>query len=1178
MKSELRVIHKKARMSDLPTPLISEILSRLPVISLLRFRCISRSWRTLIDSPNFIKLHLENSKKNTTNHSIIFRDCYLYSAEFPALNRAIVINHPLKCDHYGTEIVGSCNGLLCLSNGEEDGLNGTIIYNPATKKHRQLPVSPIEFPDDILPSVERLIYGFGYDKVHDDYKLVRVIQFYCGNPDFFDSEVKVYSLKANCWRRIKDFPREYYLSYKRAWGVYVNGCLHWVVSKNPESDGSKYIMAFDLGSEKLKMVPKPKPLCGKCHLNVEVLRGCLGVLCNYFPIRSDLWIMEQYGVEGSWVKLFSIEQESVLGSFEYVRPIACSKDGTSVLLDKDMSSLFWYNLKTKRAKRVNFTDMPKSFEVQMMVESLVPVDGLKKKKKKAKKKRNEQLGQANNQLSTLPLPLLLDIFCRLPAETILQLTYVCKEWNNLINDPEFAKMHLKGSGKRNDNLYLILRRERLHLIDFNQLNKAVHINHPLVCPKGWTDVLGSCNGLLCLYNEKEDLAIWNPLTGRCHKIPITKYQSPKGSNVFHTFVYGFGYDSINDDYKVVRVLELYSYDKRRHDYFYDEFSDSESDTCSGSEVQVYSLKAKCWRSIKSFPLSLCYICPGVLANGALHWVANKNQDTDSIYESILSFDLGSEECRIVPQPNYADIHFHRSLWVLGGSLCILCHYPRRGVDIWVMKDYEMNTWCKLISITQPKPIKSFEYIKPLAYSKNGTEVLLDLDYKKLIWYNMSKKTIRDVNISGLPESFDSEVFIRSIIDPNNLIPRQTKQLQLGQSSSSFAAFPKKLVSHILRFLPVKNLLQAQCVCKTWYKIINDPEFIEMQLAVSSNCSSSSLLILRGEKLLSLDYQLLDKVVEINLPNLCIEESTDIVGSSNGLLCLCKDRDIALLNPWTGKYERLPSSNFQFHASRTSHSWLIHGFGYDPTSDDYKVVCILQLHNSLEGGSVHSEIQAYSLKSKCWGKIKQLPYIICHPCSGVLANGALHWVARQNPELYSSSNLLLALDFGSEKCRVVTQPSYIDTDFHMSLGSLKGCLSLLCHYPRQSVDIWVMTEYGTESWTKLLTISQPKIIKNFKYLKPLGYSNNGAEVLLEQDNEKFLWFNLVKKTVRYLKVQGLPKSFETVMCSGSLVQIGNRPTIVHENCAQALSKSQSGKDKVRENVDGGFLSKGFKLKL
>lgn len=71
---------------------------------------------------------------------------------------------------------------------------------------------------------EKIIYGFGYDHVNDDYKVLRIAQFW----DEVVDEVKVYNLKSNSWRRIKDFP--YYLSYKRADGMLVNGALHWVLS------------------------------------------------------------------------------------------------------------------------------------------------------------------------------------------------------------------------------------------------------------------------------------------------------------------------------------------------------------------------------------------------------------------------------------------------------------------------------------------------------------------------------------------------------------------------------------------------------------------------------------------------------------------------------------------------------------------------------------------------------------------------------------------------------------------------------------------------------------------------------------------------------------------------------------------------------------------------------------
>ncbi|XP_056689902.1 F-box protein CPR1-like isoform X2 [Spinacia oleracea] len=379
-------------MMELPMPLIMDILSRLPVKDLLRFRCVSKTWKYLIDDSHFIKLHLQHSLENTTNLAVVIRSSYLYSVEFPALDEAIIIDHPLKSYDMGTEVLGSCNGLLCLSNGEKHGINGTVVYNPVTRKSRQVPASKIKIPY----GYEHLIYGFGYDLVNDDCKVVRVIQYSTNRPDSYDSEVKVFSLKASSWRKVQDFPREYLLCYRRRWGVYVNGCLNWMATLKP--DESKLIVSFDLCSEVYKAVLLPKYSAGEVHLTVEVLGQCLCLLIKYPTIRSEVWVMKEYGVEESWIKLFTVAQPDMIGSFEYVRPIVYSKDGSRVLLEQDRRKLIWFDLQSQTAESVEISGNFYPFAATVLVESLVL--GSRKTHKKNKRKEPEPLGNVN--IAALP--------------------------------------------------------------------------------------------------------------------------------------------------------------------------------------------------------------------------------------------------------------------------------------------------------------------------------------------------------------------------------------------------------------------------------------------------------------------------------------------------------------------------------------------------------------------------------------------------------------------------------------------------------------------------------------------------------------------------------------------------------------------------------------------------------
>ncbi|KAK8626647.1 hypothetical protein V6N13_134281 [Hibiscus sabdariffa] len=47
-----------------PEDLATSILLRLPVKSIIRFKCVSTTWRCFFDNPSFVSRHLSISKKN----------------------------------------------------------------------------------------------------------------------------------------------------------------------------------------------------------------------------------------------------------------------------------------------------------------------------------------------------------------------------------------------------------------------------------------------------------------------------------------------------------------------------------------------------------------------------------------------------------------------------------------------------------------------------------------------------------------------------------------------------------------------------------------------------------------------------------------------------------------------------------------------------------------------------------------------------------------------------------------------------------------------------------------------------------------------------------------------------------------------------------------------------------
>ncbi|XP_008224441.1 PREDICTED: F-box/kelch-repeat protein At3g06240-like [Prunus mume] len=189
------------------------------------------------------------------------------------------------------------------------------------------------------------------------------------------------------------------------------------------------------------------------------------------------------------------------------------------------------------------------------------------------------------------------------------------------------------------------------------------------------DIVGYANGLVCVRNYTDGgIALWNPSIQKLKKIPEPHAQPPSPELELHN--YGFGYDSTNDDYKLVQIVEMAN----------------ENDIFVSHQVSVYSLKANSWKRIQDIPSSGYGYPVGffdiVFVNGALGWLMwVELLDPQCI---IVTLDLESEKYRAFPIPvDRVDIRdrYTPYLKILGDYLCI-CLNLWSGWDFWIMKEWK----------------------------------------------------------------------------------------------------------------------------------------------------------------------------------------------------------------------------------------------------------------------------------------------------------------------------------------------------------------------------------------------------------------------------------------------------------------------------------------------------------
>ncbi|KAK4486498.1 hypothetical protein RD792_009181 [Penstemon davidsonii] len=191
---------------------------------------------------------------------------------------------------------------------------------------------------------------------------------------------------------------------------------------------------------------------------------------------------------------------------------------------------------------------------------------------------------------------------------------------------------------------------------------------------GYTELWGSCNGLVLLVTDRVGMSVFNPTTLQRVYIPDSPLALDK--NEFGT-IYGFGYDSSSDDYKIV-ILSSYKDEMYEIVKF----------------VDVYSLKRGVWNRVISSPYGHAYydLLPGAFVNNAIHWL-NASEESGV---AIAAFDLANEVFYDVCGPTDArkEVFEAFDLVVLEGCLCMFTRFRATNV-FWMLNEYgSVESWTK----------------------------------------------------------------------------------------------------------------------------------------------------------------------------------------------------------------------------------------------------------------------------------------------------------------------------------------------------------------------------------------------------------------------------------------------------------------------------------------------------
>ncbi|KAL3515944.1 hypothetical protein ACH5RR_022846 [Cinchona calisaya] len=358
----------------LPVDVVFEILSRLPVKTLIRFTLVCKSWSSLIRNPEFLAARQRYTGLSRCNEKRLF--LYIKGNSYALISDEHAheqLTGTFPAGLFCSEILGrSCNGLVCLKMTYNKAKTGIFLWNPLIQKFKALDTFPYMYTYD---DDDCFLYGLGYHEPCKDHRVVRV----SFTEKSKKNKVDIYSMSTDSWRTVEGarvprrFGKQLYPS-----GLYLNGAVHWLTKKRVEDylEFLKSIVSFNFIEETFHDMVLPSELQADIDFVVDIneFKGSLAILIaeDFSGGPFYLWVMNENGVAESWTKTI------LMVPVEFSKwPQVFMKDGMILVkkrCNRENNPLVLYDLKDGKSKKIGNLELGHPELIVDFTESLVLLD------------------------------------------------------------------------------------------------------------------------------------------------------------------------------------------------------------------------------------------------------------------------------------------------------------------------------------------------------------------------------------------------------------------------------------------------------------------------------------------------------------------------------------------------------------------------------------------------------------------------------------------------------------------------------------------------------------------------------------------------------------------------------------------------------------------------------------